>query len=500
MNGKVVLVGAGPGDPGLITMRGVEWLRRADAVLYDYLVNPEILRHTNETCDLIFLGQHGRASIWPQSRINDRLVTLAKQGKIVVRLKSGDPMVFGRAADELDAILKSDIPFEIVPGITAALAAGSSAGIPITHRDHASSVALITGQEGKGKSTTALDFDALARFPGTLVVYMGVTTAKSWTESLIAAGKPGNTPTALIRRCSWPNQQTIHCRLDEVIANLTPYKKFPPPVIAIIGNVTELAERLSWFQYRRLFGKRILVTRPRHQADALVTLLAEQGADAICYPAIQIEDPHDWDSVDTMIGRLAGFEWLVFSSANGVERFIGRIFELGEDARTLAGTKLASIGPATSAKLLEYGLRADLEASEYRAESLANDLSPHVRNAKVLLARASRGREVLSQMLTEAGATVEQVVVYQSEDTAVPDYKIMNDLAAGKIDWVTVTSSATARSLHRLFGESLNSSKIASISPITSNVLRQLGIEPSAEASVYTMPGLVDAICRSESS
>ncbi len=491
--GKVFLIGAGPGHAELITLRGVRCLKQCDVVLYDYLVNPDILRHVATSAKTICLGRHGR-KIWSQEKISQTIVAESQKGLVVGRLKSGDPIVFARAAEELDALIENEIDFEIVPGVTAALAAGSYAGIPITHRDHASAVALVTGQERSGKDESAIDFQALAKFPGTLVIYMGVTTAERWSSELIQHGMPASTPVALVRRCSWPNQQTVRCRLDEVVEQVTPRTKLPPPVIAIVGGVTDLAETLSWFQRRPLFGQRILITRPHDQAHELAELITEQGGEPIVRPAIEISEPGDWQQVDDAIAQVARFDWLVFSSANGVRFFMTRVFRNGFDARVLGSIQLATIGPRTAEALADFGLQADLQPPEYRAESLVDALLPKVAEKNILLLRASRGRNVLPDSLTRAGAAVTQVVVYQSSDIAMPDDDVVKELAAGSIDWVTVTSSAIARSLHQLYGEHLSKAKLASISPITSETLRACGLAPTVEADDYTTAGIVQAV------
>ena len=294
--GTVYLIGAGPGDPGLITLRAVDCLRRADVVLHDYLVNVDILQHASSSAEIVCLGRHGRSTIWSQVAINERVISEAKQGRTVARLKGGDPMVFGHAAEELAALKKHDIPFEVVPGVTAALAAAASAEVPVTHRDYSSAVAFITGQENPTKDDSAIDYRALANFPGTLVFYMGITTADRWTQKLIDAGMSPATPVAAIRRCTWSDQRTIRCRLDELAAFVTPYSKFPPPAIAIVGPVTSLQQGRSWFERRPLFGSRVMVTRPPHQSIELRRRLIDYGADIITQPAIEISAPDDWQS------------------------------------------------------------------------------------------------------------------------------------------------------------------------------------------------------------
>ncbi len=492
--GKIYLVGAGPGDPGLITLRGVDCLRRADVVLYDYLVNPQILHHARANAELICLGHHGHTRIWSQDEINQRLIELARQGKTAVRLKGGDPAVFARGAEEVESLVQHGIPFEIVPGITAALAAGSCAGIPITHRDFASAVALVTGQEHPDKPRSSLDYEALARFPGTLVFYMGVTTAEMWTAALIAAGKSPATPAAIVRRCSLPDQQTILCKLGEVPGRLV--GKVRPPVIVIVGEVTTLAPTLGWFEKRPLFGVTVMVARPAEQAAGLANQLAELGARVLLQPAIEISDPPDWSPVDSALSRIDEFDWLVFSSANGVRFLLDRLLATGRDMRALGRVKLAAIGPGTTDELAKYHLTTDLQPDQFRAEALATALSEGAAGKQFLLARASRGREVLAEELRAAGGHVEQIVVYSSSDVQTPDEENSRLLAAGQIDWIAVTSSAIARSLAAMFSEDLRKSRLVSISPVTSATFRELGFEPTAEANEYTMNGVIAAIVR----
>lgn len=494
--GIVYLVGAGPGDPGLVTLRAVRCLERADAVLYDYLVNPAILRHAPESAARICLGKHGQARVWSQGDINARMVQLALEGKVVVRLKGGDPSIFAHGAEEAETLASHNIPFEIVPGITAALAAGSCAGIALTHREFASAVALVTGQEDSEKGSSALDYDALAHFPGTLVFYMGVTTVGVWTSELMRAGKQPETPAVILRRCSWPDQVSIRCRLDEVAERITS-ARLRPPVIVIVGRVAGLAPALAWFEQRPLFGQKIVVTRPVDQSSALGDRLAELGADVIVQPAIQIGPPRDWSPVDAALESLDRYDWLVFSSSNGIRFFFQRLLSTGRDLRSLAGVKIAAIGPGTSAELDRFHLRADVQPAEYRAEALASALSGNAPGRRFLLVRASRGREVLAEQLSAAGGFVEQVVVYSSVDVTTPEPLVVHQLQSGHIDWVTVTSSAIARSLVAMFGDDLRRARLASISPITTGTLRELGHEPSAEATEYTMPGVVAAIVRS---
>lgn len=492
--GTVYLVGAGPGDAGLITLRGVECLRRADVVLYDYLVNPEILTHVRADAELICLGRHGGSRLWSQEEINRKVVDLAEAGRTVVRLKGGDPAVFARVAEEAEILISHQIPYQIVPGITAALAASSYAGIPITHRDHASAVAFVTGQRRAELAEDDLDYEALARFPGTLVFYMGVTTAAVWSQRLLQAGKSPETPAAIVRRCSFANQQTIRCTLAELPERMSQPTKIRPPALIVIGSVASLPESWSWFERQPLFGSSVLVTRPAEQSGGLARLLSDLGAEVLNQPAIQISEPEDWAAVDAELNRLEDYDWLVFSSSNGVQYLMERLLSQGGDLRRLGKAKLAVIGPGTANALGRYHLRADLLPEQYRAESLADALAENADGKRFLLLRASRGREVLAERLVEAGGFVRQVVVYQSTDVTAPEPEVASRLAEGRIDWVTVTSSAIAKSLSAMFDDGLRHARLASISPVTSETLRDLGLEPAVEAVEYTMPGVVQAI------
>lgn len=492
--GKVYLVGAGPGDPGLLTVRGAQCLAAADVVLYDYLASPDLLRHATRATELVCLGRHGSGRLMSQQEVNELMVAKAGEGRVVVRLKGGDPGIFGRLAEEAAALAAADIPYEVVPGITTATAAGTYAGITITDREHASCVAFVTGREKPGKrGDHLLDYESLARFPGTLVFYMGVTTAADWSQALIAGGKSPATPVAMVRHCSLPTQQSWTCRLDEVADVLAP-GEVRPPVVIIVGEVTRERSLCDWFVQRPLFGQTVLVTRPEHQSDSLARELSNLGAAVMVQPAIEIADPEDWAPVDRAIDQLASYHWLVFSSRNGVDYFFQRLRQQGKDLRALAGLKLAAIGSATSQALAAWNLQVDLEPQEYRAEALAAELAPHAAGARFLLLRASRGREVLADELRQAGGEVEQVVVYSSSDTAAADPSIAEALAEGRIDWVTATSSSIARSVVALFGEQLADTKLVAISPLTAGVLADLGHPAAAVAQHYTSEGVVEAI------
>ncbi len=490
---RVYLIGAGPGDPGLLTLRGAELLARADVVLYDGLSNDALLEHAG-TADKVCVGKHGQSRIWTQHEIIEEMLMHARAGRIVARLKGGDPAVFARTAEEVDALRAAEIPFEIVPGITAALAAGSFAGIPITHRQLASAVALVTGHEEPGKSESALDWEALAKFPGTLVIYMGVTTAPQWTRALLDSGKDPATPVALLRRCSHPDQQTIHCRLDQVCDHLTPAHRFRPPVIVIIGEVTTLAPAMSWFDRRPLFRQTVLVTRPIDQAGELAGHLRELGASVLTQPVITIAAPADESDVDDAIAHLNSFTTLIFASTNGVRYFFDRLFRLGHDVRKLAGLRIAAVGDKTREAIERYSIRCDIVPTDFDADALAAELAPSAAEHRFLIVRASRGRETLPQKLIESGGQVRQVVAYEHGDVAVADPVIAEMIRSGQVNWVTITSSQSARNLASLFGQDLRKCRLATLSPITSKTVRELGFEVAAEADPYTMHSLAQAI------
>ncbi len=496
--GYVYLVGAGPGDPWLITMRGFSLLGRADVVLYDALVNPQILDYCGHQAELISLGRHGRGAIVPQDEINRLMIGHAKAGKMVVRLKGGDPSIFARIGEETEALEAAEVWYSIVPGITASLAAGSCAGIPLTHRDLSSAVALVTGHEAEAKGTDPLDYRRLASFPGTLVFYMGVTTARTWSRGLIEGGMSPQTPVALVRRCSWPSQVVHRCTLADVADVLDQKKangKIRPPVIAIVGAVA--AEEIGTPQSfkRPLQGARVMVTRPRGLTDEFHHYLEFMGAELVVQPAIEIASVSDYTAIDRALRELNQYDWLVFSSGNGVRHLLDRLLEQGQDMRALAPVRLAAVGSGTAKALAEFHLKADLVPEVFRGEALAEALVA-TDGDRYLLARASRGRDVMANRLREAGGVVDEIVVYESRDVEQPREGVTRQLAAGEIDWVTVTSSAIAQSLVAMFGEELRKTQLASISPITSETLRELGYPPTVEANVHSMQALGEAIGR----
>jgi uroporphyrinogen III methyltransferase/synthase len=493
--GIVYLVGAGPGAPGLITVRGAACMQRADIVLYDYLVDPATLGYASPSAELVCLGRPGAGRDFSPDAIVARMLTEAQKGKIVVRLKGGDPSIFGRGADETEALRKAGIPFEIVPGITAALAAAAFCEIPITHHAGASAIGLITGQERRGKATSSLDYGALAQFPGTLVFYMGVARVAQWSQALITRGKPPETPVAIVTSCGRAQQRLIRCTLGTA-AQVVGEQGIRPPALCIVGSVVDHAPPVPWFAARPLFGVRVLVAGSPHVSDKLRDRLSELGADVLTKPAIHLTDPPDWAPVDAALQRLDRYDWLVFSSGTGVDYLLERLYAQGGDVRRLGRVKLAAIGSGTAERLARYHLRADRVPEQFVAESLAQALLGEAERRRFLVARASGGREVLADALTGAGGDVDQIVVYGSVGLKDPDPDVARALSAGEIHWITVTSSSTAAALVRLYGEALRRARFASIGPLSSAALRGLGYEPAAEAAPHTSAGLVEAILR----
>jgi uroporphyrinogen III methyltransferase/synthase len=500
--GRVYLVGAGPGDPGLLTLRGAECLQQAELVLYDGLVNPLLLRHSRANSERTCRAEGPTGRHIPQEEINQRLIAAARQGKTVVRLKGGDPFIFGRGSEEAAALREAGIPFEVVPGITAATAAAVYTGISLTHRDHASAVAFITGHEDPAKPASALDYEALARFPGTLVFYMGLHRLDAIASALVAAGKPATTPVCVVCRATQPLQRTVTGTLADV-ASVVSAAGLHPPSLVIVGDCVKMREQARWFEDRPLFGLRIGITRPEEQSTDAARRAYELGALPVLLPTIEIAPPEDWTAVDNVLGRLDQFDWIIWTSSNGVRGLLGRLWELGGDTRRLNHAQLACIGTSTAAELEKYSLRADVVPPEYRAESLAAELSSKVSGKRVLWARASRGRDVLPQELTNAGASLEQVVVYHNRDVPTLPAHELRQIERGELDWIALSSPSIARSLARLLTPSARQhvgsrTRLASISPVTTAAALEVGLPIAAEATTYTWEGLFQCMVKLE--
>lgn len=499
--GKVYLIGAGPGDPGLLTLRGRDVLAAADLVLYDGLANPSLLRLTNAVCERTARTRIGSDTIVPQEDINDRLVAEARAGKQVVRLKGGDPYIFGRGSEEAAALQAAGIAYEVVPGITAATAAGVYAGFSFTHRDHASAVAFVTGHEDPTRETGRLDYAALASFPGTLVFYMGLGRIQMICDQLVQNGKPADTPAAVICRASLPTQRVV----TSTIAGLPQAvvsADLKPPSLIVVGECVNLREASSWFEQRPLFGQRIGITRPAHQSDEISQRVVELSGQPVLMPLIEVSpvDSAQLAVVDQTLRQLDQYQWLIFTSVNGVNAFCERLWNLGLDSRALSHLKIAAIGSATALALEDRSLRADVVPETFRAEALAEALAGSVAGQRVLWARASRGRDVLPESLTAAGASVTELVVYRNEDITEFDVDIVDQLRTGGLNWVGLSSPSIARQFaellqkHQLDPEKM-STQLAAISPVTAEAARSVGLKVAAEATTHTWDGIVEAIC-----
>ena len=498
--GKVYLVGAGPGDPGLITLKGIECLQKADLILYDGLVNPLILQHVSSEVERTCRVSEGckNRRVLQQDEINQRLISAALEGKTVVRLKGGDPFIFGRGSEEAAALRNAGIEFEVVPGITAATAAAGYAGISVTHRAHASAVALITGHEDPTKPDSALDYDVLAKFPGTLVFYMGLHKLERIVESLMQAGKAEETPAAVISRGTTPFQKTVQSTLSQLPEQVRQAGLVAPSLI-VIGDCVSLRDQIAWFEDKPLFGLRIGITRAEEQSEPEIKRALELGAQPVLLPTIEIGPPADWEPVDSAIARLDEYQWLVFTSANGVNYFLNRLWETGYDARKLARLKIATIGPSTAEALQQFHLRADLIPDQYRAEALAAALKPLVQGQKILWAGANRGREVLQTELAEVSATVDKIVVYENHDVASWGSESLEMLESGEIDWIGLSSPSIARNFSRLLTEDVRQhlgsrTRLVSISPVTTQAATDAGLQIDAEAEEYLWDGIFAAI------
>ncbi len=495
----VYLVGAGPGHPGLLTLRAVECLQQADLVLYDKLVSPLVLEHAPASAEqrcVADLAPHHDQRVVP---IHESMISAARAGRRVVRLKGGDPYVFGRGAEEAEVLHQAGIPFEVVPGITAALGAAAFAGISLTHRAYASAVAFVTGHENPHKPESVLDWNALARFPGTLVIYMGMSRIERIVASLTAAGKDPHTPAAAIHCATLGQQRTVTASLCELPGRVRE-EGMTAPALLILGDVVRLRPELAWFERRPLIGKRVLVTRPRQQAGVFVHRLIDLGAVPYVLPTVEIREPADWTPVDQAIRSLAHYNWLVFTSANGVQAFLKRIELLGLDLRALGHIRIAAIGPKTAETLRVHHLRADLVPARYQSEDLAAELLTQIQpQQRILLARADRGRDVLRQQLS-ATCIVEQIAVYSQVDAAETSEEVMNALRRGEIEFVTLTSANIARSLLERLDLTCRRRiekgeiKLISISPITSAEVQRLGYPLAAEATEATMEGVIAAL------
>ena len=496
MTGKVYLVGAGPGDPGLITVKGMWALEQAQVVVYDRLVDPVLLQAVPDAAERIFVGKaRGRQQL-TQPEINQLLVDKASQGFTVVRLKGGDPFVFGRGGEEALELKANGLPFEVVPGVTSAIAGPAYAGIPLTHRGISTTFTVVSGSEDPSKAESAIPWEILAKNGGTLVVLMGWASLEKILATLQQEGLPSTTPAALVQWGTWSEQQTVTGNIDNILvmgqeAGLT------PPVITVIGEVVNLREELAWFDKRTLFGKRVLVTRSRSQASRLCTLLEQAGANPVELPTIQIGPLEDFSEMDVTLKNLAEYQWVIFASANAVGSVFERLELQGKDARALAETTVGAIGPATAQALSRRGINADFMPSRPVSEAVLKELSGRDwQGISVLLPSADIGRDELEKGLTEMGAKVNRLAAYRNVPVEGVSGLAKKAFLDG-VDIVTFTSSSTVRNLvEMLDGDrtALEASFIACIGPVTSATARELGLRVDLEATEHTVEGLVDAL------
>jgi uroporphyrinogen III methyltransferase/synthase len=495
---KVYLIGAGPGDPGLLTIKGRDILARADVVVYDYLANEALLAYAREGAELVYAGKKGGDHTLPQEEINALIVNRARAGKIVARLKGGDPYMFGRGGEEAEELLSAGLAFEVVPGVTSGIAAPAYAGIPLTHRAYSSSVCFITGHEDPGKPDTAHNWDALAKSAGTLVFYMGMKNLPDISRKLIDAGMPQETPAALVRWGTTAKQRSMVSSIA-MLPKEAERLGFSSPSLIIVGGVVNLRDKLNYFEKRPLLGKGIVVTRAREQASDSAALLAENGAEVIQFPTIEIMPLADYSAVHAAIGRLSEYALAVFTSVNAVRYFWEQLHCLGRDARALAGLEVAAIGPATAEALKKQGIVPDLVPERYVAEDVARCIlerySHSMRGLKVLLPRARVARDALPEKLGAAGARVDVLPIYETRPSQQGKDELLKRLEAGEIHCITFASSSTVTNFLSLLPTEVLQRhpqvRFACIGPVTAATLEKAGLTCHIMPAQYTIPGLV---------
>lgn len=499
--GVVYLVGAGPGDAKLITVKGLECIQKSDTIIYDRLVNMRLLAFAPAKAEIIYVGKSPERHTLGQSEINKLLVDKAIRGKTVTRLKGGDPFVFGRGGEEAEVLSEAGIAFEIVPGVTSAIAAAAYAGIPVTHRDFTSTFAVITGNEDPLKEDSSIDWAKISTGAGTLVFLMGMANLPHITKQLMDNGRSPETPVALVRWGTRPQQRTLVGTLAD-ISRKAASEGFKNPAIIIVGEVVSLREKLNWFEKKPLFGKRILVTRSREQASVLSEALEALGAEPLEFPTISVAEPEDYKPLDLAIKDLAQYKWVIFTSVNGVEHFFRRLHHNHRDIRDLYGAKLCAIGPKTREALEKYGLLVDYVPNEFRAEEIVKELQGKVAAGdKILLPRADIARKMLPEALIGLGSLVDEVTAYRTLPGAGQAGLILEMLKTGEINVITFTSSSTVRNFVHMPGAGdisslLSGVTVACIGPVTAATARELGVRVDLVAEEYTIEGLVSAILK----
>jgi len=493
-NGTVYLVGAGPGDLGLVTLRAKECIENADVIVYDHLANPDLIGWARDNAEIIYAGkQPGEGQT--QREINALLIDRAREGKVVVRLKGGDPFVFGRGAEEALEIANSGIPFEIVPGVTSAIAGPAYAGIPLTHRAHNSHVTFFTGHEDPQKMESSIDYAALAKLGGTQVMLMGMERLGAVTSEMLKHGVRGDLPVALVRWATTGQQETLTGTVSD-IAQKALAKGFKAPAVAVFGSVVSLRDNLNWYEKRPLFGKRIVVTRTRKQASVLSNKLRGLGAHVIELPTIRVEAPSNLREFAELVQDAHAYEWIVFTSVNGVEAFFDIFFKLYDDTREIGGVRMAAIGPATAQRIKDFHLHIDLQPEEFVAEAVIREFKKQgsMENVRILLVRAEKARDVLPKELSVAGAIVDEAFAYRTMPETRDTSDARRQLAEHGADLITFTSSSTVENFLALGLPWPKGMRIASIGPITSKTVRDQGLNVDVEARRHDIDGLVQAI------
>ncbi|OGN91829.1 MAG: uroporphyrinogen-III C-methyltransferase [Chloroflexi bacterium RBG_13_50_10] len=496
-HGKVYLVGAGPGDPGLITVKGLECLRKADVVIYDRLVDDSLLEEAAPDAEKIYVGKGRGCHAMEQKEINLLLISQAREGKTVVRLKGGDPFVLGRGGEEAELLAANNIPFEVVPGVSSAYAVPAYAGIPVTHRRLASSFTVVTGHEDPGKGESSIDWGRISTGSDTLVFLMGMGNLAQIVNKLIQNGRPPTTPVAVISQGTSPGQRTLVGTLED-IGRRAQKEGFEPPAVIVVGEVVKLREQIRWFDNLPLFGKRVLVTRAEHQIRELSQLLLERGAMPVEMPVIKISPPRTWKELDQAILNLESYDWIIFTSVNAVEMFWKRLQSKKLDARQFAGTKIGAIGPATAGALEARGLHADYVPKTYTSQGfLAGLKKQDVAGRRVLLPRTDIAGNELSEGLIKLGAKVQQVTAYRTATVTDSNSQAKQMLLSGEIDVITFTSASTVNGLLAILGqkwEVIKQARLACIGPNTAAALADRALKADIVAREHTMAGLVDAI------
>ncbi len=494
--GKVYLVGAGPGDEGLITVKGLECIKEAEVIIYDNLINVALLSRAKETAEKIYVGKKEGAHTLPQEEINRLLVNKAQEGKKVVRLKGGDPFIFGRGGEEAESLAAAGLEVEIVPGVTSAVAVPAYAGIPLTHRRVTSTLGFITGHQDPTKAESDIDWEKISTGPGTLVFLMGVKNLPEIVNRLRSHGRSADTPVAVIRKGTLPEQETVVGTLDSIVEKVKS-KQLKPPAVIVVGEVVRFRDKLNWFEKKPLLGRRIVVTRARAQASKLSRRLQAEGAQVIEFPTIAISPPQSYRELDEALQRIGNYRWIIFTSPNGVEYFLKRLREKGKDLRHLALCRIGAIGEVTAKTLRDYGINPDFVPREYSSEGIIKEFPEEdLSGQRILIPRAEEAPPELPQSLTRRGAEVKVVTAYRTVKVRSPALALLNQK---EIDLITFTSSSTVKNLIGMLGKDELSwmkekVKAAAIGPVTARTAREMGFEVAIMPAAYTIEALAEAI------